>query len=126
MVVTSTVLRMPDGRDSLMQRGKAQLVIEVKGDSAFGTWTTGSTSGQQRIIKLRGTRTGNSVKLVSEPQSGSRVTPSGTTSITFVTTYEATVSADAIVGSMTNQSQSAQPTAATPRAGKFEGKRETR
>ena len=65
-------------------------------------------------------------ELVSEPQSGSRVTASGTTAISFVTTYEATVSVDAIVGRMTSQSQNKQPTAVTPGAARFEGKREKR
>ena len=115
------IRRLPDGRDSVAQRGKAQLVIEVKGDSAFGTWTTESSRGQPRSIKLRGTRTRNSVKLVSEPQSGSRVTPNGTTQITFITTYEATVTADAMVGTMTNQSETPQIIATGAR--KFEGRR---
>jgi hypothetical protein len=120
------IRRMPDGRDTVAQRGKALLVIDVKGDSAFGTWTPKGIGGQQRVVNLRGTRKGNTVKLVSDPQSGSRVTPNGTTPVTFVTTYEATVTADAMAGTMTNQSQNSQVTTAGQRARKFEGKREKR
>jgi CubicO group peptidase (beta-lactamase class C family) len=46
------ITRTADGRDSVTARGKAQLVIEVKGDSAFGTWTFEEPGSQQR--KLRG------------------------------------------------------------------------
>src|SRR5262245_49964 len=115
-----TIRRLPDGRDTVTQRGKAQLVIEVKGDSAFGTWTPQGTGDQQRVVNLRGTRKGKTVKLISDRQTGSRVTPNGTTHVTFVTTYEAAVTANAMVGTMTNQSHNAQVT--TP-GRKFEGKR---
>ena len=116
-----TVRRTADGGDQVVARGKAVLVIEVKGDSAFGTWTTQSSG--LRVVKLRGTHKGNSVKLVSDVQTGSSITRAGTTTITFINTYEATVTGDAIVGTTTTQSQNAQPAATRARALKFEGKR---
>jgi hypothetical protein len=117
-----TIKRTADGRDSVAVRGKAQLVIEVKGDSAFGTWTMEGPGGQP--LKLRGTWKGNSFKLVSDVLTGTSITRAGTTTVTFISTYEATVTGDAIAGTTTSQPQNAQFAAMGARARKFEGKRE--
>jgi hypothetical protein len=118
------IKRGANGQDSVAERGKSRMVIEVKGDSAFGTWITGGAGGQQRILKLRGTRKGNAVKLVSDAQPGMGTVNGKTIPMTFITTYEATVTGDAMVGTMISQPQNTQ--AMTARARKFEGKREKR
>ncbi len=119
-----TIKRTADGRDSVAARGKAQLVIDVNGDSAFGTWTTELPNGEKNIQKLRGTRKGNSVRLVSDVMTGMSITRSQTTTVTFILTHEATMAGDAMVGTTTSQSQNPQPQAMRPRVLKFEGKRE--
>src|SRR5688572_922087 len=82
------IQRTPDGRQQVVRRNKARLVIEVKGDSAFGTWTIETADGPPRIVKLRGTRKGNSVKLVSDTVSGRMVDKNGqSTTLAFVNTY---------------------------------------
>jgi hypothetical protein len=118
------IKRTADGREQVAERGKAQLVIEVKGDSAFGTWTTELRNGEKNIQKLRGTRKCNSVKLVSDVLTGTSITKSGTTTVTFINTYEATVTGDAIAGTTTSKPQSAELAAPRPGVRKFEGKRE--
>jgi hypothetical protein len=115
-----TIKRDADGRDSVAVRGRAQLVIEVKNDSAFGIWTLEGPGGQP--LKLRGTWKGNSVKLVSDVLTGQSITRAGTTTVTYVSTYEATVTADVIAGTTTSQQKG--QLAVGARARKFEGKRE--
>ena len=116
--------RTADGRDTVTARGKAQLVIEVKGDSVFGTWTFEEPGSQPR--KLRGTWKGNAVKLVSGALPGTIHTNGKVTEMAFINTYEATVTGDAIVGTVTPQPQNAQLQATGQRVRKFEGKREKR
>lgn len=117
------VTRTADGRDSVAARGKAQLVIRVKGDSALGTWTIEGPGGQPR--KLRGTRKGNAVKLVSDALPGTVHINGKITEMPFINTYEATVTGDAIVGTITAQAQNGQLPATGPRVRKFDGKRES-
>ncbi len=116
------ITRTADGRDSVTTRGKAQLAIKVKGDSAFGTWTVVRAPDQPR--KLLGTRKGNAVKLVSGALPGTVHMDGKITEITLINTYEATVTGAAIVGTITSQRQNAEFAPMGPSVRKFEGKRE--
>jgi hypothetical protein len=120
------IQRTPDGREQVAERGKAQLIIEVKGDSAFGKWIVELPNGQQHIRKLRGTRKGNAVTLISDVVPGTVHRNGQITPVTMINTYEATVTGDAIVGTLTSRPENAQVAAADPRVRKFDGKREKR
>lgn len=81
-------------------KGKASIVFEVKGDSVFGTWTvlTPPPEPGTKPRHLRGTIAHGRVRVAGEPVDAVLNVNGNQSHVSMVTTYDFTVSGDALTG----------------------------
>ena len=86
--------------ERVTEYGHALLVLEIKGDSVFGTWKSidpGPTPAVAR--RLAGTSAGGKLRLVSEPFEAIMRSPDGESRVKLIGTYDLQIEGDALTGS---------------------------
>ena len=110
----------PDG-PQVTGRGKARMVLEIRGDSVFGSWQTVDAAQQRPPRKLAGTFKDGTLKLVAEPVESVMNINGEEQRRSIVQTFTGTVKGDDIAGTI--ESASPMPNM-PPLTRKFDGKRE--
>ncbi len=111
----------PDGTPQVSGHSKARMILEVRGDSVFGTWQTIDAANPRPARKLHGTLENGKLKLTSEPVESVINMNGQETRRSTIPVYTATVTGDAISGTI----ESPAPAPGLMNiARKFEGKRE--
>ena len=113
-------IRMGPGGVQAGGRSPAMLVLEVRGDSVFGTWQVVNDANPP-ARKLAGRMRGDTVVIVSEPSERTINVNGESVTMKMADEFKLTIKADAIVGTITpTQGMAGMP----PIVRKLDGKRE--
>lgn len=99
-------VRIANGQEEAVEKGKARVTLEQHGDSVTGTWVTIDPlpAGGPKPRALRGTIANGTVRLVSDPFEATMNQNGAESKVKITTTYEFTVAGDAVTGTMRSTS----------------------
>ncbi len=101
-----TGIRNENGEIRSLGKRAATMTLTVKGDSVLGTWQIAAegTSASPAPIHLKGTKTGNTVQLRSDPVERTVNMGDGPQQVKMIAIYKFELNGDALTGTAQNSS----------------------